>query len=218
MEQTQVSVEIDRKAKIVEDECPSIEIVPPAYSTTEKNLFESPLAVSFHCGHWTLKTAVGTKRGTRLTDIKTVLYWLEIIIEQPSDEGFLRQGTWETVLKRRDWSVSLIDLKDDVLSSHNSCWRRKIIDGKVLGSDELCHEPVSANTRNRWYPQIEAGLRLTAACLWSLFDNALQRVLGCSCTFISEGGDYLQCKYKRGRWLIWHIPEFTNDLCNGYEC
>ncbi|MCJ1392697.1 hypothetical protein MMC18_005568 [Xylographa bjoerkii] len=221
------SKKTSRNTTIVEDEPTEAEIDSPSVSVKQDMVHESPLQVSYHRGCWTVVTTLESYGSTKLADIRTVLQWLQIILEQPPGEHLLKHGTWLRVLERGDWSLSLMDLKYEVASPpHNGCWRRKILEGKALRVNERHRKDTYLSTpiirpapwRGHWVPQMEAGLKLTTACLWSLFDNTLRRVPNCTCTFISEGGDYLQCKKKIGLWLLWHIPDATEEQCRGRRC
>ncbi|MCJ1385892.1 hypothetical protein MMC17_009016 [Xylographa soralifera] len=196
--------EIYRNTTIVEDEPTEAERNLPSVSVKQDSVCWSPLAVSNNYRCSTVVTTLDTIGSTKLADIRTVLQWLEIIIGRPPAEGLLQPGKWLTALERDDWSLSLIDLEDEVTSSQNSCWRRKILRGR--------------GTKSIWVPTKRSWTRLTAACLWSLFDNSLRRVPCCRCTFISGGGDYLQCKQKSGQWLVWHVLDATEKICDGLEC
>ena len=68
------------------------------------------------------------------------------------------------------------------------------------------------------FPDLDDVLILTAAALWSLFDNSVQRMPNCQCTFKSEGGDYIQCKRRHGTALLWHIFTSEGSLCRGLRC
>jgi hypothetical protein len=103
-----------------------------------------------------------------------------------------------------------------------SCWRQKILGGNVL---EL---PIPENVESSSGPELRKQgvfqdprlsdcLILTAAALWSLFDNSLERMPNCQCTFRAAGGDFIQCRSKQGRWFIWHTFSYES-VCEGKNC
>ncbi|MCJ1318451.1 hypothetical protein MMC15_003779 [Xylographa vitiligo] len=219
LRQNRATMEIYGDTTIVADEPMEAEIDLALVPAKQDSVCWSPLVVSYRNNHWAMVTTSAPTESTIFADFETVLRWLEIILGQRSDEDLLHNITWLTVLERRDWSLGLIDLKDEVLNFNDSCWRRKILQGRVLRVQKPIRRLIHMTaTDNRWFSENEAGLRLTAACLWSLFDNSLREVPCCSCTFISEGGDYLQCRQKKGQWLVWHILDAKEKICDGQNC
>jgi hypothetical protein len=102
----------------------------------------------------------------------------------------------------------------------HGCWRKKIVSGIILGpSPGKATGEISYGNRGlpHPFPQCKDGLVLSAAALWSLFDNALQRVPHCKCTFTAKSGGFIQCKGKSGKWLLWHTS--SEELpCDGQRC
>ena len=124
---------------------------------------------------------------------------------------------------------SCIRLEDDNNSFLNppeahGCWRKKILAGNILGpipptpmKPSASGDSSKAQPFAHPFPQSKDGLILSAAALWSLFDNALERVSNCTCTFKSAGGDFIQCKEKSGSWFLWHT--LSKKLqCDGTLC
>ena len=100
----------------------------------------------------------------------------------------------------------------------HGCWRKRIVSGNILGlAPSMAAKVLGKESFSCPFPQCEDGLLLSAAALWSLFDNALERMLHCKCTFRSESGSFIQCKAKSGKWFLWHT--FSNETpCNGQSC
>lgn len=155
-------------------------------------------------------------------DIKTVLLWVNAALSgqlAPKDQFSLSE-----------FGMVSLDLLSEKPSSASGCWRRKIRAGTVLWDTRK--SPLSGHY-NRPFPAAADGLVLTAAALWSLFDNSLERIPGCLCTFRSEGGDHLVCRQKkktgaydddgevreeRETWLLWHITSPGDPICDGQSC
>ena len=104
------------------------------------------------------------------------------------------------------------------------CWRRKIIEANVF------RNPISRRRHQcPWVPlhylaphpfneTIQDGLMLTAAALWSLFDNSLQRIQNCTCSLESVGGNIIQSKVQRNNWLLWRTLAPNEKVCDGTQC
>ncbi|KAF3278820.1 hypothetical protein TWF970_004364 [Orbilia oligospora] len=105
------------------------------------------------------------------------------------------------------------------------CWRDKIISGNIFQFKSTQMEEFSrANDlikiQDRFRHFIEDDcLLLTGAALWSLFDNALERLPNCQCTF-KTNKDFLQCRSIQDGWFIWHTwsSTTTEALCQGEDC
>ena len=171
--------------------------------------WECPLYIRHHSSNWDVVAALRILN--QGDDINLVLRWLQVILtESPS----IHPEIWSKALLRDDWSLSFINLKFESRPSQSSCWRRKLCEGRVVRTDE--HRRILQPYH--LLSVAEDGLLLTAACLWSLFDNTLRRVHGCHCTFRSEGGDYLQYQYQQGVWFLWHVLDATAEICDGKRC
>jgi hypothetical protein len=93
------------------------------------------------------------------------------------------------------------------------CWRKKIKAGIILA----CRSDIQPQNVPRIPPdRYEDCLTLTAAALWTLFDDDLSPMLNCSCTFRSVGGDFLRCLSKIEDWYVWHID--NEEICGGRIC
>lgn len=96
------------------------------------------------------------------------------------------------------------------IGSSPGCWRRKIVGGKIITLNDLAFECVLAKEGTTQgeaqgvvtmqkvlsvqpFPGMTDGLILTAVALWSLFDNVLERLAGCRCSFKSARGDTVKC-------------------------
>ncbi|KAK6347520.1 hypothetical protein TWF718_005361 [Orbilia javanica] len=111
----------------------------------------------------------------------------------------------------------------------DGCWRSKILDGNILAlpllhkSDPTFTLALPFSDESKAPPAFDNGkmedfLLLTAAALWSLFDNALERVPDCRCTFKAAGKGFLQCRGKTlDGWLLWHTF-LDGELCGGKHC
>ncbi|KAF3104984.1 hypothetical protein TWF102_002745 [Orbilia oligospora] len=104
------------------------------------------------------------------------------------------------------------------------CWRDKIISGNIFQFESTQKEESSRardliKIQDRFRHFIENDcLLLTGAALWSLFDNALERLPNCQCTF-KTNKDFLQCRSIQDGWFIWHTWSSTTEaLCQGENC
>lgn len=134
---------------------------------------------------------------------------------------------------RRAWPVGLHCISVDTenrssLSSgesakssplSNNCWRNKIRRGNIFSATSISRASEYSSREETLlpYPYMSGSLTLTAAALWTLFDNALKRAPGCHCTFQAASKEYLQCRSKQGKWLIWHLSNDEN-ICGGRFC
>ena len=155
------------------------------------------------------------------TDIERVLQWIE---------ATLSGGGIEIPLNRIDgkpFGMVSRFLSSEGTSSAVGCWRKKILAGIVPEIRDSFDEAFGLKKPlelDNVVPvsDVSDGLILTAAALWSLFDNSLERLPGCLCTFRSEGGDHIVCRQKREQggieWLLWHVPSEGDPLCNGENC
>ncbi len=66
--------------------------------------------------------------------------------------------------------------------------------------------------------EIHDCLVLTAGALWALFNNTLEPMPGCKCTFRSEDGNYITCIKRPDEWFIWHLETDETKVCNGNSC
>jgi len=165
-------------------------------------------------------------------EIKKVLHWLELAVDGRSNAAPISRYFQIIDLEKENASVLTYNNGcDDRIGSGSGCWRQKIEGGKVLrllpmphqkktAGDELLPHGTPAVHQNfpHPFPDQKDGLVLTAAALWSLFDNSVQRVPGCQCTFQSEGGDYIQCKDKDAQAFLWHVFSSDTLLCRGLRC
>ena len=89
-------------------------------------------------------------------------------------------------------------------SLKHTCWRKKMLSGNILGAP--LSTSMASKDKTIKTPQfkrlnlpvpletIEDGLLLSASALWALFDNSLERVPSCGCTFKAGSNDFIQCK------------------------
>ena len=107
------------------------------------------------------------------------------------------------------------------------CWRKKVISGNILGPPLSIATAAPGKTAGgislgiqpfpHPFSESKDGLALTMAALWSLFDNAVERMPHCNCTFKTKSGDFIQCKKKIGKWYLWHT--FSDEKpCGGKQC
>jgi hypothetical protein len=90
--------------------------------------------------------------------------------------------------------------------------------GTVLGpSQSLVASPSSKPQHRHPFNNCKDGLMLTAAALWSLFNNSVERLPYCKCTFKSGAGDFIQCKRKVDNWFLWHTFSGEQE-CRGEQC
>ena len=92
-----------------------------------------------------------------------------------------------------------------------------------IQSNPSSHEAIRIGAHEMTYiisQDFPDSLALTAAALWSLFDNALDEKPGCKCTFIVPGGSFLQCRERWKGWLVWHLTIGGSDSnpCRGDQC
>jgi hypothetical protein len=110
-------------------------------------------------------------------------------------------------------------------SVSQGCWRKKILFGTVLEPIRYSADLTSTVTDKSQlvdylphpFRHCKDGLILTTAALWSLFDNSLERLRGCKCTFKSGGGDFIQCRQKINSWFLWHTFS-EGPTCQGEQC
>jgi len=142
--------------------------------------------------------------------------WLEAVLG----------GTEFPVSGPLPFGLSSFDLDSIPVSTLRGCWRKKIVSGRVLVLPDADPEPPKEQDFTTGQPVLSSRIKnqdfllLTAAALWSLFDNSLQRVPNCFCTFQSAGGDFLQCQGWDDGWLLWHTfsgtcpCQQTDEGCN----
>ncbi|KAL9607641.1 MAG: hypothetical protein Q9167_007464 [Letrouitia subvulpina] len=174
-------------------------------------------------GDWILYSGRSHEDETRL-----MLDWIEYALggwdfERLSRTQYMKIGRLETE-KTIPLPTSPPILKD--------CWRQKITSGNVhilasqpekIRSNPESHKEVKDDARDITYMisrHFPGSLVLTAAALWSLFDNILEENPRCKCTFIVQGGAYLQCREQWKGWLVWHLAtgESNPNLCKGDQC
>ena len=166
--------------------------------------------------------------GSHRDETMLLLDWLEIALGG-NDFVRLSNAPYLHVYHLEDEDVKLPSTSLPIL--HN-CWRRKLTSGNVHSLLQPSwttpnvpnpHEnskddaPGLAYMLSQRYPD---SLALTAAALWSLFDNHLEPIPGCKCTFVVPGGAHLQCREEWEEWLIWHLAMNKSDLplCTGDRC
>ncbi|KAF3228371.1 hypothetical protein TWF106_007403 [Orbilia oligospora] len=104
------------------------------------------------------------------------------------------------------------------------CWRDKVISGNMF---QLENPPLGATSRTQDLVKVQDKFRhfiendcllLTGAALWRLFDNVLERLPNCQCTF-KTSKDFLQCRKMQDGWFMWHTWSSTSEaLCLGENC
>ena len=111
------------------------------------------------------------------------------------------------------------------------CWRHKFASGNIHSllpatvprsltdppENTTGNSPATTSTLSQHFPD---SLALTAAALWSLFDNVLEWRPKCRCTLNAPGGAHLQCRKIWGNWLVWHLVtrESGKPSCIGDQC
>jgi hypothetical protein len=97
------------------------------------------------------------------------------------------------------------------------CWRKRIKAGVVI--DRWLGDTTSIVGEELGVPdEIPDCLVLTAGALWALFNNTLELIPGCKCTFRSEDGNFVTCVKRSKEWLIWHLETDETEVCNGESC
>lgn len=103
------------------------------------------------------------------------------------------------------------------------CWRRKIEAGNVIYDGPKRKSNVN-DIASAILPLFDIKefppdpLILSAAALWSLFDDALIRMQDCSCTFRhAESKVFLSCENEVNGVLFWHV-QGEKDICGGRMC
>lgn len=157
-----------------------------------------------------------------------MLAWIEVAL---GGRGFTTTSSFLSQCIRLEddnhHSLEKVDLPSENPRVAQACWRKKILCGNVL---RLSSSVATATSRKATggtshgiqplshpFPESKDGLLLTGAALWSLFDNAVERIPHCNCTFITEGGDFIQCKSRSGKWFLWHV--FSDEKpCDGQQC
>lgn len=155
-----------------------------------------------------------------------MLDWLEFTLGSQNFRGL----STKTVVR-----VFGLDTDNPPIISNNlqNCWRQKLVGGNILdltpldqnqqlvkSSSELqsgANDHSLTSILSQRYPD---SLVLTAAALWSLFDNELEERPGCRCTLKAPGGAFLHCKELWEGWLVWHVTMSKSEelLCDGNHC
>lgn len=167
--------------------------------------------------------------------VDIILQWLKLVLggtdeTEPISDYFQTIDLKQENLSREQYSEEY----DDITRTNLGCWRSKVRGDRILESclikplkyfvgnktyGQLMHQtPAAFQDFASPFPDLDDGLILTAAALWSLFDNSVERIPNCQCTFESEGGDCIQCIRKDEQAFLWHV--FTSDalLCRGFSC
>ncbi|EGX46033.1 hypothetical protein AOL_s00110g197 [Orbilia oligospora ATCC 24927] len=106
-------------------------------------------------------------------------------IKSGNVQNFTRNVTYAPGLRWR-----LASNFNFAISKRSPLSASRYLDNHEDGSLEPCHQAADF-------------LLLTAAALWSLFDNDLERLPNCQCT-LKTSKDYIQCRGKLDGWFIWH--------------
>ena len=172
-----------------------------------------------------------------LLDIAYVLDWLNCVFYYPQDmvgsENLVVHSPADipgTLTIARIENTKLwnnLGLNDSSITAHNpgvpksevdtkgpGCWRNKIRSGVVLS----CRRERSSGRAFEHLADYEDSLVMTAGGLWALFDNSLSPIPDCSCTFRSDGGDFVSCQARQKDCYIWHLQTDENDICGGKKC
>jgi hypothetical protein len=181
------------------------------------------LAAKKRDGQWFLRVDRSTREGQAFAFL---LDWLEARLGgfwfKPSSASVsVAPGSLDLGLENKLHAEGQA-LETQVEKGTGGCWRKKILSGRVL----MLYGGAKASSGTELGEGIPSHLPgmvrndcllLTAAALWSLFDNSLERVPNCRCAFKAAGGDYIQCRRSEDGWLLWHI--FTSETpCNGQDC
>jgi hypothetical protein len=172
-------------------------------------------------GQWFL---CSNKNVLQSKSFAVLIDWLEVQL----GEGSLRASPSSRVLRwinLRDENKS--HARSEIIAANyfketGSCWRQKILGGNILElpipEDVKGSSGLDLQKQGPFQdPRLSDCLVLTAAALWSLFDNSLERMPNCQCTFRAAGGDFIQCRSKQGGWFIWHT--FSHEsTCEGKNC
>jgi hypothetical protein len=190
------------------------------------------LAAKVRDGQWFIRVSRWDTQRPEYQAFACLIDWLEARLGGVSFEP---SGTWN--MKSASAAPGSLDLGLEnkmhaegqaqamqVEKGTGCCWRKKILSGSVLILYGHLGAIASSET------QSEEGIRsqlprmvrddcllLTAAALWSLFDNSLERVPFCWCTFETADGDYIQCRQSEDGWLLWHTFSKATP-CNGQGC
>lgn len=168
----------------------------------------------------------------KIVEIEKALEWLELALGGKSEATLISDYFHIIELEKENASVlTYINKCNDRIESGSCCWRQKIKGGRVLRMLLMSHDTKVAGNRvlthgtpalhqefSHPFPYLKDGLVLTAAALWSVFDNSVHRVPDCQCTFKSEGGDYIQCQRRVAQAFLWHVFSSDASLCRGLRC
>jgi hypothetical protein len=171
-------------------------------------------------GQWFL---CSNKNGVESKAFAVLIDWLEAQLGEASLKA--SSSSLPRWINLRDENKS--HARSEILAANffketGSCWRQKILGGNVLELPILEDVEGSSGLELRKQglfqdPRLSDCLILTAAALWSLFDNSLERMPNCQCTFRAAGGDFIQCRSKKDGWFIWHT--FSHEsVCEGKNC
>lgn len=174
------------------------------------------------------------------TEVGTLVEWLEVALGGDESGASMPRLATRISLKEENRGGG-----ERQKTESRGCWRGKILSGNILA------QPTSTTEVNPRFPTapppperpavphpfsgVEDGLMLSAAALWSLFDNALERVPDCQCTFkmaappwedvetmgaaasspMAQG--FLQCRGSNENWLLWHYQPDERP-CRGERC
>ncbi|KAF3189121.1 hypothetical protein TWF788_011242 [Orbilia oligospora] len=154
---------------------------------------------------------------TDLNVFKYLVEWLELHLGGDTDSPMAAPYYIELQTENPIGSVSKPQIK-------RGCWRDKVISGNIFQFESSLKEESSSvqdymKVQYRYRHFIENDcLILTGAALWSLFDNALERLPNCQCTF-KTSKDFLQCRKMQDGWFMWHTWSSTSEaLCLGENC
>jgi hypothetical protein len=161
-------------------------------------------------------------------ELRSLIDWLGVALGGSGVGAISRIPTHYIQLEEENKALAARDrLQLDTPKETHRCWRTKILSGNILVLPrlEVAIPPRTAADEfslggqgfSRPFSQMEDSLILTAAALWSLFDNTLERVPNCQCTFRTASKDFIQCKSESDGWFLWHT--FSNEkLCEGRDC
>jgi hypothetical protein len=202
------------------------EVATPSTATKTPTKYYTPYSTTLGLrqkgGQWFL---CSNKNGVESKAFAVLIDWLEAQLGETSFKASSSSLPLPRWINLRDENKS--HARSEILAANffketGSCWRQKILGGNVLelpipedveGSSELELQKQGLFRD----PRLSDCLILTAAALWSLFDNSLERMPNCQCTFRAAGGDFIQCRRKQGRWFIWHTFSHEN-VCEGKNC
>ena len=210
------------RPEVASEPVPSAVKDPTKYHST----YSTIIGARKRDGQWSI--CVAKYEEELQNELRSLMDWLGVALGGSGVGALSRIPTHYIQLEEENKALAARDrLQLGIPKETHRCWRNKILSGNILVSPQLgvaippgkTGDELSLGGRgsSRPFSQMKDSLILTAAALWSLFDNTLERVPNCQCTFRAESKDFIQCKGESDGWFLWHT--FSNEkLCEGSDC